>query len=293
MVAVSLDVENAFNSIPWAVINEALKRKGFPMYIVDIIKNYLSHRFIEFMDGKGCLVQRQVKAGVPQGSVLGPVLWNIGYDCVLQVGEDDGCRVICYADDTLILAKADNINTAVARANTQVAGVLNRIRRIGLRVAVGMTEAVCFIGKHKAPRSPVLCVDGVQIPTKASMKYLGVLMDAKLNFGDHVKYVDQKVGSVARSLGRLMPNLRGPRERCRQLYAQVLISIVLYAAPVWSQAVSTSRRIRGELNGVVKSMCIRVVAAYRTVSLDAASLLARIPPHAPFSANACESICEA
>lgn len=70
---------------------------------------------------------RKMLAGFPQGSVLGPLLWNVGYDSVLQEGMDPGCCVICYADDTLILATAKDTSAATARANVQVGGVLNRM----------------------------------------------------------------------------------------------------------------------------------------------------------------------
>lgn len=83
---------------------------------------------------------------------------------------------------------------------------------------------------------------------------------------------------VARSLGRLMPNLRGPKETKRKLYANVVLSILLYAAPVWCDALTSSRRGREKLDRIMKVTNLRVTSAYRTVSLEAASILARIPP---------------
>lgn len=60
----------------------------------------------------------RMEAGVPQGSVLGAILWNIGYNSILESSvhdedPDDGCTVICFADDTLILATAPIIQQAV------------------------------------------------------------------------------------------------------------------------------------------------------------------------------------
>jgi len=71
----------------------------------------------------------------------------------------------------------------------------------------------------------------IAIRPKKYMKYLGVLLDCKLNFKQHFKYIDEKVGKVTRALGRLMPNLRGPSEKKRRLYAGIIASVVLYAAP--------------------------------------------------------------
>ncbi|KMQ82631.1 reverse transcriptase [Lasius niger] len=76
-----------------------------------------------------------------------------------------------------------------------------------------------------------------------------------------------------------IPNLRGPSESKRRLYLNALLSVILYEAPVWSDEFSSARqKIRMQLMSLQRSMAIRVIAAYRTVSLDAAILLARMPP---------------
>lgn len=86
-----------------------------------------------------------------------------------------------------------------------------------------------------------------------------------------------KVSTVVRALNRLMPNLRGPNERRRRLYANVVMSVVLYGAPVWGDTLNSSRMLRG-LVSLQRSVAQRIISAYRTISGDAASLLARLPP---------------
>lgn len=75
---------------------------------------------MEYLDKDGRWIGRMVTAGVPQGLVLGPTLWNIGYDCVLEEGLDVGCCIVCYADDTLVLVKAGDVTRVVASANVQM-----------------------------------------------------------------------------------------------------------------------------------------------------------------------------
>ena len=72
-LAVSVDIVNAFNSLPWRAIEEALERLRLPCYIRNVITSYLTGRTTEYIGTNG-IVRRTIDRGVPQGSVLGPLL---------------------------------------------------------------------------------------------------------------------------------------------------------------------------------------------------------------------------
>lgn len=278
IIIISLDIANAFNSIPWRVILNALKEKSIPPYLIRIINSYLSERYVEYPAPDGFLRTLSVEAGVPQGSILGPLLWNIAYDSVLQTGNRGGCSKVCYADDTLIIVEAGNVFAAKAIANLQLAYVVNQLHRLGLQVAAEKTEAVLFSNKRRSNAPVDLTINGIRVVTKSEMKYLGVIIDNKWTFRPHFDYVKNKVARVTRALCRLMPNLKGPTENKRLLFYNTVASVILYAAPVWSEAVITSKHIRSKVCGMQRILATRVISAYRTVSVEASAILARRPP---------------
>ncbi|KMQ88705.1 reverse transcriptase [Lasius niger] len=256
-LAVSLDIANAFNSLPWRRIREALRNREFPEYIRRMVEAYLPERSVTYRGKNGEVKVRGMQTGVPQGSVLGPLLWNVTYDDVLRSPTEEGSHVICYADDTLIIFFGG----------------------LGLIVSEHKTEVIAFHGRWKPDDIPEVQVGGTGIQPQGGLKYLRIILDSRWSFRPHFDYVEAKAAKVIRALGRLMPNLKGPLESKRRLYLNALLSVILYGAPVWSDEFSSApRKVRMQLMRLQRSMAIRVVAAYRTVSLDAAILLARVPP---------------
>ncbi|KMQ94776.1 reverse transcriptase [Lasius niger] len=277
--AVSLDISNAFNSIPWRRIRRALRDKGYPTYIRRILDSYFSNRYIRYLNKEGRWDTRSMEAGVPQGSVLGPVLWNIAFDEVLDLAEEDEkSHVICYADDTLIIVTGKDLRLTQLRASILVARAIIVIKRLGLNVAKEKTEAILFHGRGATGLPVEIMVEDTPIKFSSSIKYLGIIIDINWLFSEHFRYIEEKAGRVVRALNRLMPNLRGPDERRRRLFANVVHSVILYGAPIWGDVFAKKSCAQPALYRLQRTIAQRVISAYRTVSSNAALLLARLPP---------------
>lgn len=196
---------------------------------------------------------------------------------------EEGCVVLGYADDTLILSRAESIEVAIAKASLQIDKILRRIKKVGLQIAASKTGVIIFNTRDKDKDYNMynniynIRINREVVTISSTIKYLGLLLDRNWRFLVHFNYIEEKVSRVTRALCALMPNLRGPREKKRRLYAHVIGSIINYGAPIWSTA-TTNRKIRDKLRRIQRTIAIRVIAGYRTISADASLLLARIIP---------------
>lgn len=277
-IVIGIDIANAFGSVSWSRIRGAMAEWNFPQYLQAIIDDYLKCRRVCFARKNGSTHQMEITCGVPQGSVLGPMLWNLTYDPILRVELEDEGSTICYADDTIIITGGSDLDDAIAAAQRAASKIINKIKELDLQIAARKTEIAMFTPRRgKFPQRYRINIEGANIQILEEIKYLGVIIDNRWSFRPHVKYIAEKANRVARALGTLMPNLRGPNRTVRKLYSNVLHSVMLYAAPVWSRVVETSERNWVELTRIQRRINIRVISGYRTTSAAAAGLLAGTP----------------
>jgi hypothetical protein len=93
----------------------------------------------------------------------------------------------------------------------------------------------------------------------------------------HISYVCEKAQKTAKALSTLLPNIKGPGDKKRVVLTMAVQSIVLYAAPVWTNEEGTQRH-KVDLLKAQRIMALRVCRAYRTASTDAVLVLAGLVP---------------
>jgi len=270
----TLDVKNAFNSAPWGGILSALKRKGAPGYLLNILGQYLSGRKIVLDEESGPRTVG-VSCGVPQGSVLGPDLWNVLYDDLLRMNLPADVEIIAFADDVALVATASVPFLLEERLEIALQDVINWMNANGLELAIDKTEAIMLTNRNKHNKMTIRCGQ-YSFQSVRCVKYLGVQLDSRLHFYQHGEYAAARSAEACRQLIQILPNLRGPRQRTRKLLATVVTSRLLYGAPFWFPSITAEATKKMET--VYRRVMLRVACCYRTVSHDAAAVVSGMPP---------------
>lgn len=168
----------------------------------------------------------------------------------------EGAETIAFADDLALVVVAKTDDELMYKVNRCLHKINGWMESNGLSVAPEKTEAVLLVGRKK--HGPIVfTINGKQFEPKKSVRYLGVTLDEKLNFAEHITWVTNKANKVAAALNRLMPRVGGSSESKRRVLSSVANSIVLYAARVWHSSLEVEK-YRGMVDKVQRRTAIGV-----------------------------------
>ena len=102
----------------------------------------------------------------------------------------------------------------------------------GLKLAAAKSEMVVLTRQRNFVDGFQVSVEGATITTSPSARYLGVWIDARLIFNEYLRRARQKASNLLTGLGRMLPNITGPREDKRRLLVGVANSILLYGVEI-------------------------------------------------------------
>ncbi|KAL0858264.1 hypothetical protein ABMA27_012168 [Loxostege sticticalis] len=273
---VSLDIEGAFDSAWWPAIRIRLAEEKCPVNIRRLLDSYLEHRSVKLRYA-GEEVGRSTNKGCVQGSIGGPILWNLLLDPLLQELERRGCYVQAFADDVILLFDGDTALDVETEANAALLFVDQWGQENKLKFAPHKTCAMTLTRKLKYD-TPRIKMGGIDIAMSEKIKILGLTVDHKLTFNIHIANQTRKALDIYKQIARAAKVTWGLHpEIIRLIYNATIEPIIMYAAAAWAPA-AEKIGVRKLLDSVQRGFAQKLCKSYRTVSLHSALTLAGILP---------------
>ena len=249
-----IDIAKCFDSIDHTFLLEKLKKHGIRKNI-DWFKSYLSGRQQRVIYNGKLSEAKFVKAGVPQGSVLGPFLFILFANDISNFTGNG--QINCYADDALIYVSGTNMK----EVETKLQDCINKVEfwytENKLKVNTKKTEVMIFGTAQKLSRiSDDICIKfgQEQLRVVKHFKYLGVHLDGGLSWNDHCQSIISKAGYKLHLMRRLNKIL--PKKTMIQIYKTYMMPILEYAATVWGYtSAENNTRIQRIIN-----LCARIIS---------------------------------
>jgi hypothetical protein len=273
---VALDISGAFDNAYWPAILYALRRFKCPQNLYYLTESY-------FKDGKANLwfqnteISKSLSKGCPQGSACGPGFWNLLIDSLLKLNLPSNAKIQSFADDTLLMIYSNSIEDLEFKANQTLQRIHQWSIQYKLEFNANKTTTVLFTNKIKF-ENPKIIFNNTELVLSSSMTYLGIEIDAKLRWKQHINNVKTKVLRLVMNLMRFARNKFGlNKNSLKTIYKGAIVPFIAYGCPVWINALNFKYN-RQKLEGIQRLVNLRVCSAYRTVSSDALNVIANTMP---------------
>lgn len=251
--ALFIDISKAFDKVWHDGLIVKLKEFGISQQIISILATFLRERTFQVRYGTEISDKKSIEAGVPQGAVLSPTLYNI---FTADIPSNlDNTEVFTYADDTAIMASSRNLNLAVHSLQTSVNKISDWLDKWKIKINATKCKPILFT-RRKQVTNQKIDVNDISLNWNETVKYLGIRFDKKLNWSCHIQQVIDKIET---KFGMLSPflNRRSKMNYNNKilLYKQIIRPTALYGSAVWGTvALSHLRLLDTSQNKMLRNM---------------------------------------
>lgn len=256
------DYSKAFDKIDHTLLISKLNAMGIHGDLLRWFSSYIDKRSQAVVVNNYVSGWVTVPSGVPQGSLLGPLLFNV------FVNDISKCfvysQLLCFADDMKIFAKIGS-----GHDSNLVQSDLARLDEYCLVNKLILNPSKCFVVTFTRQREPIIAaytLKGHVLQNVSSVRDLGVIHDSKLLFDKHI---DSIVGSALRSLGFIMRNSSQftQAKTLKVLYCTYVRSKLEYASQIWNPCYKVYiDRIERVQKKFVKYLCFKLKCSYSSSS---------------------------
>ena len=236
-VSIFMDLSKAFDVLNLEILKLKLEHYGFRNDFLGFLMSFVENREY-FVSANGFISHTNtVNIGVPQGSTLGPLLFLLYINDLVNCSEK--LLFSLFADDSTATYSHHNLKETMNTLREEFVKVLEWLNTNKLIINLQKTHLMLFTNR-KRPQSINITVNGHVIQEKTEIKFLGVIVDNQLNWHAHVNYISNKISkSVA-----ILRILRGffPKHILKTLYLTLIYPYFNYCNIIWGTAYTSTLR---------------------------------------------------
>ena len=234
-----IDLQKAFDTVNHSILLRKLQHYGVRGIVNDWFRSYLSNRIQTTQIGGKVSDKEATIIGVPQGSVLGPLLFLIYVNDIYK--SSDKLQFYLFADDTNLVYADKDLKTLESILNCELLKVYDWLNSNKLSLNRKKTHFVIFRPYQKqldyTVDLKIFDTDSnayIPMERKDYVKYLGVLMDSSLTWKYHISHVASKISKTIGIISKLRHFI--PRNTLVNIYRSLILPHLSYGIVVWGQA---------------------------------------------------------
>lgn len=230
-IGLFFDLSRAFDTLRHDILLLRLESIGVRGVALNWINSYLTNRSQLVVMGGAKSTSRTINLGIPQGSILGPLLFLIYFDGVVAACPTADCTIL-YADDTTILIEDVDIQQLTKRASQASMELNSWCSANGLSLNVSKTLFSRFIPKNNIhDTSLYINARGQSIHQASSVRFLGVTLDEKLTWMKHINMVCQRLSAACFVMRTIKGTLSD--QSIKAVYYGIAQSHITYGLILW------------------------------------------------------------
>ena len=253
VLGIFIDFSKAFDTINHAILLKKLHNCGIRGVALKWIQDYLSNRsqFVHFNNFSSNV--ESIRCGVPQGSILGPLLFLLYVNDIVNISSR--LFSVLFADDTNMFISGRNIDEMIDVMNNELVRLVTWLNANRLSLNVNKTHYVIFRPGNSVIESHVnLYINNQLLNRENSTKFLGVVIDSKLSFCQHIQHIKMK---VAKNIGVLCKAKKiFQRSTVMALYYSFIYPYMSYCIEVWGSAANKYTESLLKL----QKLCCRIIS---------------------------------
>ncbi len=233
-----LDLKKAFDTVNHEILIKKLAKYGINGNELNWFKSYLHNRSQAVRVNSSLSDFKTYNTGIPQGSILGPLLFIIFVNCLPDIVT---CKTVMYADDTSLMCKAKNVDDLKVQLESNLKAVAQWFQANKLTLNTDKTKFMVFGTSHILDQfSDITVTFNDKVIEKVDVfKYLGIKFDSNMSWSSQIDYLS---GNVSKRIGvvkRVKYFL--PQKTLVMLSNALVIPYFDYASSVWSNCSATNK----------------------------------------------------